>query len=155
MGINIEKKEIRYLLFGVIGLIIFFIFLRPSIGNSLRNMSPILAMIIFNLALLFYIGILSSLLNHNRVKISFILLSVFLGLSTISGPYLVSPSGELNSNVDFYFISPDYAFGTLWLSLGIPKNLLFIFVYIITPLIFLFLLPVVITNPRKLREVIS
>jgi hypothetical protein len=180
MKFKIEKRELLFAVTGIIFLLIWFLFLKPLIAPSLSGIFSFLAMIIYNIGTLIGLFFVASILDSKktRIKASIIAFLVLMGEDLIMAPYVVSTAGIINTNVDYWFVSTDAGWGSLhqlwvpaianswnWLiahttTIILPGldlfvtsgYLIWIFTYIITPILISFVIPIIIGNPKLIRN---
>lgn len=162
MGFKIEKKELLYLFLGIGILFSWMFYVKDVVEPHLRNTNPFFAAIIFHIAVYLAIYILVLVLTTKKaaLKISIISILLWIGFDIVDAPYIVSQSGILNTSVDYWFTTYDAAFYSIY-KLFVPnlivfgKSLLWIFVYIITPIILVLLSPIIAVGPKKLTKILS
>jgi hypothetical protein len=156
--IKIEGKEIKYAIGGVSLIMIWFLFVRPAIAPFLQTLPPIFSMLIFQAGLLGGLLLLSTLLNGHafHIKFSIITFIILLGVNILTPPYLVAQNGTIHTEVEYWYVSTDAAFGSLYTSIPfIPASWIWYLVYIFTPIILMVVIPVIITSPNVIRKTIQ
>lgn len=153
MKFKLEKKEILYAFVGVLFIIIWFLWVKNLIAPSLIKLPPFLAMIIYSFGFLIGFGFISSILTSTKLKIkaSIIGFLFVLGVDLIYAPYIVNKVGVINQTVDYWFVTTDAAIASLW-DLILPNNFIWFFTYIITPVLFMFIIPILIANPKIISK---
>jgi hypothetical protein len=155
---KIEGKEIKYAIAGVTLIMMWFLLVRPAIAPFLQTIPPIFAMIIFQAGLLGGLLMLSTLLNGHafHIKFSIITFIILLGINILTPPYLVAQNGTIHTEVDYWYVSTDAAFGTLYASIPfVPITWVWYLVYIFTPIMLMVVIPVIITNPNVIKKTIQ
>lgn len=151
---KLEKKELIYSFVGLGFLLLWFLVIRDLIAPLLLGIFPLFAMLIYSIGLGGGIYLLTGILNgkhKTRVKISIIFFMVTIGLQIISAPYLVSNSGVIATNIDYWNVSSDVAFASLY-NLFLPTSWVWFFTYVITPALLIFILPIVIGTSKQIRK---
>jgi hypothetical protein len=145
---RIEKKELKFALIGIAVIILWMSQVRFWIEPSLQNLPPFLAMLLFNTGFVVGMFLLSSVLNGGirKIKITMLAIIVPLMYDLFQPTWLVSTKGVVNKAVEYWFVTPDAGFASLWSAIGIHGTLLYIFVYYVTPILLLFVFPVIFTD---------
>lgn len=153
---RIERKEIKYAVIGVIFILAWFLFIRPAIAPTLEKIHPLFAMFIFQIGLFGGLLMLSSFLNGHQFHIRFstITFVMLMGINLLTPPYLVTQDGLIHQDIDYWYVSSDAAFGTLWASF-IPASVLWYFVYILTPILLMIVIPVLIADPTAIKRTLQ
>lgn len=156
--IRIEGKEIKYAIGGVALIMLWFLFVRPALAPFLQTIPPIFAMLIFQAGLLAGLLLLSTLLNGHafHIKFSIITFIILLGINILTPPYLVSIDGTIHKDIDYWYVSTDAAFGSLYSGVSfVPASWIWYLVYILTPILLMVVIPVIITNPQVIKKTIQ
>lgn len=156
MTIKLEKKEIFFTLFGLVALMFWFLIARNFIASYLQMLPTFIAMLLYNVGLLIGLYFLAYPLNGHKTRWAFSLITVMviLGLNIISAPYLVNADGTINTTVDFWFVSADAGFASLW-ALFLPQTWIWFMTYIITPGILLLLIPALVMAPKQIAKLFT
>ena len=151
--IKVEKKEILFFFIGTIFILLWFLYLRNLISHFLFNLHPFIAMLLFQTGLFIGLTFLSSMLDSWKVKlgVSSIIFLIIVGIDIIVAPYLVDINGIINKSVEMWYVSADVGFGALY-SLFLPSNLIWYAVYIFTPILLIFIIPILISNRRIIKK---
>jgi len=153
--VKITKRELLYALLGTIIILSWFLYLRDIIAPLLEGLPPIVAMLLFNTGLFFGLYLLSSILDSKatRFKMSFLVLMVFLGIDILAPPYLVLKDGFIVKSIELWFVSTDAAIGSFYQSFSSGYAVFFL-TYIVTPILFLFVIPIIVSDPGKIKRVL-
>lgn len=156
MTLKLEKKELIFAIVGIAFLFSWFLFIKDDLTPILESINPIFATILFHLGVYIAIFLLAYLLlpKKYKVKISFIALSILVGLDIADAPYIIDKSGIINKSIDFWFTTYDAAFATIY-SNFVSGYVLYFLVYIITPIFLIFILPIIIARPKKIVEALQ
>ena len=114
--------------------------LLQSMGAE--RLSPFIQFLIFNTGTFFFFQIFLKAFTLNRkilIQCAFGLLTLVLAIDLWQPPLLVNYNGQLNSGVLLGASSTDYVAGALAQIIGLTGIGVFIFTYIITPIILLFI----------------
>lgn len=149
----IEKKEIKYGLIGIAIILAWFLWLRPRITPFLASLHPFFAMLVYEIGLFVGILFISSVLSKGSLnwRVATITALIFIGFDIITAPYLVTTSGVILQNVELWFVSADVGFAALYSTL-LPASLIWIFTYVVTPVILIIVIPILIGNPKQLAK---
>ena len=156
MKIKIEGKELKFAFVGIAIILVWTLFIRNLITPTLSQMPPILAMLLYNLGLLLGIAIISSTLDSGKIKIgiSAVAFLILLGVNILNGPFLVSAAGAINTNVDAWYVTTDVGFANLW-SYIVPSTSIYNMTYVVTPILLILIIPIIISDPRKIYKAIQ
>lgn len=153
--VEITKNEMWYSLGGAALLLAWFLKGRYLVSPFLESIPPIFAFILYNSVFLvgmyFLVGLLTGKKNH--WKWSFITVAVFIGIDIITAPYLVTASG-INTGVDYWYVSSDAAIASLY-NYFATGNMLVFLTYILTPLLLVFVLPIILLQPTALKKLLA
>lgn len=141
---------------GFIFMMIWFLCLKDLIAPGLEGMHHFLAMILYNLGFLIGIYFIAGFLNgDHKVKTSAIVFMLFIGTNILMGPYLVSKQGVILDSADMWFAAGDVGVASLWQSIGITGQPLWFFTYIVSGFLLIFLIPILISDPKKIYRAIK
>lgn len=143
----IEKKEIKYVLFAVAFALAWFLIILPRLVISLDGNSPFFQFIFFNIGVyLFFFIFLKSIVTHSsiNIKTALGLTLLFIAGDIIMPEYHVTPVGDLIKGATLGVSSSDYTIGLLAQNFNLSFNIggisfIYIFTYVISPLIILLL----------------
>jgi len=153
---KIERKEIKYGAAGFIFMMLWFLWLKDLIAPALEGMNHFFAMIIYNLGFLIGIYFIAGFLNgKHKIKTSTIVFMLFIGTNILMGPYLVSKQGVIQKGVEMWFAAGDVGIASLWQSIGITGTTLWFFTYIVSGFLLIFLIPILISDPKKIYKAIK
>lgn len=157
MKIHIEKSELKYVALGGIIIISWFLFAKPILAPFLQGIMPFFAMIAYQLAL--YVGILIvaiALIDNAsaRIKLSLCAFLVLLALNIISAPYTVNANGSITTSVDYWYVSADAGFGSLYQFL-LPAWLVWPSVYLATPILLGLVIPILLWDPKQIKKALK
>lgn len=154
-NLKVEKKELYFSLLGILLIVSWFLFLKNIFASFLGNLLPFCAMLIYSIVLFLGLFLLCRSLNGNGqgLKIAIITLIVILAIDIIAAPYLVTPAGVLMNNVEYWFVSADVGFASLY-QLFLPLSFVWFVTYIITPIILLCLIPVIFLKPKQIAKIL-
>jgi len=150
---KIEKKEIFFLLIGTLIILAWFLAISDRLAPFLRQINPFFAMLIFQSGLFIGIVFVAQILSKRKtqIKASFISFLILLGLDLIYPPYLVSKEGVINMATEYWYVSTDAGFASLYHYVFSP-HMLFTLTYIITPILLILVIPVIIANPKLISR---
>jgi hypothetical protein len=150
---KIEKKEIIYALIGVASILMWFLWLRKIIAPTLETLPPFIAMVLYNFGLFIGLFLISGVLNGRNVRWRSALITfvIILGVDILYAPYLVTTSGELLNDFDYWYVSTDIGFGSLY-SYFLPLAWVWTFTYIITPVLLMVFFPIIILKPKQIAK---
>lgn len=160
MSIKIEKKEIFYAVIGVAFIMVWFLFLKDYIAKYLSNITPFFASFIYNIGFFIGLFLISNVLHKTKTKIFFsiVVFIVFIGMDIMIAPYIVDIQGNISTGSDMWYVSSDGGFASLY-KLFFPVNIMIFgrsiiwyLTYIFTPFMLVFLLPIVIANPKIIKN---
>jgi len=151
--IKIEKKELRYAFAGSLFIIVWFVWLKNLIAPTLEGMHPFIAMVLYNFGFLIGLYFIVGFLNgDHRAKTSLIMFTMFIGINVLMGPYLVTSQGVIVQDVEMWFASGDVGVASLWQSVGVSGPALWWFTYLVSGFILIFVIPIIISNPREIYK---
>lgn len=162
--VKIEGREVLYMFLGFLFLVTWFLWLKNLVAPFLEEIPPIIAFVIYNIGIVGALFAISSVfqVGKQRFKFAIVAILIGMGIDIIIAPYLVTTHGSIITNVDYWYVSTDAAFGSLYASF-IPNimvplfnvSLRWIITYIVTPFLFVFLLPVIITDPKAIKKILG
>lgn len=149
----IEDKELKYAGIGVAVLLVWFLYAKDAIAPFLISQPPYIAAVIYHLGIYAGVYLLSAILvqKYNRVKFSLISISILMGLDIIDAPYIISKTGVFNTSIEYWFTTYDAMFGSI-LQNFISGQILWAAVYIIIPILLIFIIPIVISKPGAIKK---
>lgn len=147
----INKQELKYIIYSGLFAILYFIVFLPRVVNYGEIISPFLQFIIFNLGILIFLQLFlkSSTLNTKlKWRLSVGLIFLILAIDAWNPPLHVGIDGTLlTSNSLFYKAAIDYNLGNIAINtLGLNGLPVFIFTYIIIPILLLLICATLIPN---------
>lgn len=153
--IKITKNEVMYAVGGALLLGLWFTKGKELAAPFLSSLPPFIAFLIYN-AFFFagaylLLGLLTGKKNH--FKWSLVAVMLFIGIDLVSAPYLVTSAG-INTNVDYWFVSADAAIASLF-SPFVFSGFLSLITYFVVPVLFLFVLPIVVLQPVAIKKLLS
>ena len=154
MGIN--KQEIRYIIWTLIFIIIWFFAIIPLLRNyGIEDSSVQMQFLVFNVGVFIFLQIflkMSILKSGLRLKETTGLIFLVIALDLILPPFLVTMQGELLNDVILKAGGSDYFFAYFAINnLGLSGVMVFIFTYILMPTLLLFLSAYLL--PNFIREI--
>jgi hypothetical protein len=169
---KIEKKEILYSLSGVILLLMWFLWIKNLISPYLEHIFPFFAMLIFDVGLMAGLFLMSFMLNSTKIKlkVSFIVFLILMGTDIIAAPYMVSSNGVINTNPEMWFTSSDVGWASLYqtfipnvsipidinfLNIHLIFNTIWTMTYIITSILLMFVIPIIVGNPKIIKKALT
>ena len=157
MKININKTELKYLGLGAMIIIGWFLFAKPLLAPFLQGIPVFISMMVYQVML--YIGLLIvavALLDNTsaRIRASLLVFLVALSWNIISAPYTVNANGTITTTVDYWYVSADAGFGSLY-QLFLPAWSVWFMVYIVTPIILGFAIPILLWNPKQIKKALK
>lgn len=155
LKIILDQKEIRFAAIGAAVIMIWFLFIRNLIAPTLQLIPPIIAMLIYNIGLLVGLLMLGKILSDSKkskAKISVITFIVIIGINILTAPYLVSPQGMITTNVEYWYVAADAGIASFW-QYFVPMDKVWLFTYIISPILLIFVVPVIGSNPKKIAKI--
>ena len=154
-NLKIEKKELYFSLLGILLIVGWFLFLKNIFASFLSNLFPFYAMLISSIILFLGLFLLCRSLNGNGqgLKIAILTLIVILAVDIIATPYLVTTEGVLMNTVEYWFVSADVGFASLY-QLFLPLSFVWFVTYIITPIILLCLTPIIFLKPKQIAKML-
>lgn len=156
MNIQLEKREIKYAIYGAAMILLWFLYVRPIIATSLQTVPPVIATILFQVGLLAGLLFLSTFLNGHQFHIRFSLITfmVVLGIGILTPPYLVTQTGSIHKEVDLWYLSADAAFADMW-GHYVPASMIWNFTYIVTPILLMIVIPVLLTDSGTIKKILQ
>lgn len=146
----INKKEIKYIAFATVFAFVIFGYVIPKfVASGIENSSPYFQFLIFNISIFVFLQFfLKATAMGNGIKIAGTMgiIALFMAMDILVPPLMVSPSGELLSGVVLSASASDYIFGYFYYSMGIRGFLLYLIVYILTPILLLIIAAKLIPN---------
>lgn len=140
--LDLRKNEIKYIVYTGLFAVVLFMFVLPKIIPAINGTSPFLLFLFFNLGIIFLLNVFLKIVSTNKginINGSIGLLCLILAIDSWNPPYLVSVEGALSSNVLLAPASTDYMWGYIATSIGLGGVLVWIFAYILVPIILLFI----------------
>lgn len=144
----IERTELKYIMYSGIFAFIYFLIVLEPLKNAIGD-NPFNQFFVFNLGvyLIIFIFLKSVTLKTSTDLIGATgLYSLFLALDILSPEYHVTRGGELIVGASLGTSTSDYIFGILGQSLNLTGIGIFIFVYIISPVLLMFIASKTIPN---------
>lgn len=144
-----NKQELKYITFAGIFAFVWFVFVLPRLITRLDGNNPFLQFIIFNMGLyIFFFIFLKIIITSTslNLKTSFGLTSLFLALDILMPEYHVLSTGELIKGATLGVSTSDYMAGLLAQNIGLNGIMIYIFTYLIAPIIFLIIAAKIIPN---------
>lgn len=153
---KLEKKELIFALSGMGFTLVWFLWLRDLIAPILQNIFPFLAMLLYNMGLFAGLLLMSELLKKNsyRWRILLMSFSIILGVGILSAPYLISHQGIANTNADYWYVSNDVGFASLW-SLIVPLSWVWTMTYVISSTLMIFVIPTILGTSKEVAHLIK
>jgi hypothetical protein len=139
---TITKQERNYILYAIGFALVWFVLIIPTFQEQISGMSYILQFLIFNLGTLVFFQIflkLAVLGKKMALKAAIGMTLLFLSLDILQPPFMLNTLGQINANVILGTSSSDYVVAMLGQSIGLQGIILYLFTYILTPLILLIL----------------
>lgn len=144
------KTEVKYMLFAVMFAVIWFTLILPKlVAGGVENTSPVLQFLVFNVGIFIFLQIfLKSVTLGRKMNItgSIGVIALFMAIDIWSPPIMVSTAGQLLSGPILSASSSDYVFGLLAISLGLQGTLVYIFTYVLIPMVLLIIAAQTIPN---------
>lgn len=137
-----NKQELRYIGYAGLFAFIWFVLALNFLVKTFDGESVIFQFFVFNLGLYAFLFIfLKSITTSTRVNLqgSFGLLSLFVAMDIFLPEYHLNTAGELIKGSLMGVSTSDYFFGYVIQGLGVSGFLLYLAVYIATPLVLLFI----------------
>lgn len=149
----IENKELKFAGFGVALLLIWFLYVKDAIAPFLASQPPYIAAIVYHLGIYAGVYLLSAILvkGYNRMKFSIISISILMGLDIVDAPYVISNTGAFNTSMEYWFTTYDAMFGSI-LNMFISGHALWAAVYIVVPILLIFIIPIMIAKPGAIKK---
>jgi hypothetical protein len=149
----IENKELKFAAVGALILYLWFSIFKDMLAPYLLSMPAYIATLIYHLG--FYLGIyfLSNILysdKSKRLKFSLVAISILIGIDIVDSPYLLS-HGVINTSIEYWNTTYDAAFASLLQNI-FRGDILQFMVYRTIPFILIFIIPIIISNPKKIKE---
>jgi hypothetical protein len=144
-----NRQEIKYIIYSALFAFIWFVLALPILTSMFDGNQPLIQFIIFTLGLyVFFFIFLKAVTSSATTDItsSFGLLSLFLALDILMPEYHVAFSGKLIEGATLGASTSDYAMGVVAQSLGLEGVLIYLFVYIIMPVILLLIAAKILPN---------
>jgi len=144
----IERTEIKYILYSGLFAIVYFMFLMIPLIKYIGD-NPYKQFLVFNIGLfvVFFIFFKSlSISTTTDLGLSFGLYLMFFALDIWLPEYHVTINGELVAGSLLGTSTADYVIGLSGQSMGFSGILLFLFTYILVPIITLFLVSKLLPN---------
>ena len=151
----IENRELKYAAFGVAIILVWFLYIKDLIAPFLSSQPPYIATLVYHAGIYMGVYLLSGLLvsNFNRIKFSAISISILMGLDIVDSPYILNSQGIFNTSIDYWYTTYDAAFGSLLSNLFSGHNL-WLMVYVVIPILLIFIIPIWISNPKIIKNVL-
>ena len=153
---KLEKKEIFFASAGMAFTLFWFLWFKDLVAPFLQGIFPFIAMIIYNMGLFAGLLMMSELLKKNsyRWRILLMSFSIILGIGILSAPYLVSHEGIINKNVDFWYVSNDVGFSSLF-GLFMPQSWLWGMTYVFSSTMMIFIVPTIIGTSKEVAHLLK
>jgi len=154
MKFKLEKKELMFAAIGVAVILTWFLWVQDLILPHLENIFPFFAMLIYQSGIFIGLAFISTILNttKTRIKASIIAFMILVGEDVIMAPFIVGKDGVINHAVTYWYASTDAGFASLW-SLILPNSFVWFFTYVVTSVLLMFVIPIIIANPKFIRKV--
>ena len=136
----LNKQELKYIIFSAIFVLVWFVFILPYVIKKFDGNSPLVQFIFFNLGIyvFFFIFLKTITLNSTfQLKNALGFTSLFIGLDIIMPEYHVLVTGELIKGGTLGLSTSDYLMGLFAQSIGLNGILVYIFTYVLMPVVFL------------------
>ena len=137
-----NRQEIKYIAYSALFAIVWFMFLLPKAVVYFDGDSPLTQFFIFSIGIYLFLFIFLKAVTTGRsqnITGSFGLISMFLALDIFMPEYHVLFDGTLVQGATLGISTPDYAVGYIAQTLGLTGSMVFIFTYLIAPVILLFI----------------
>ena len=144
----IEKTEMKYILYSGLFAVVYFMFLLIPLQEYIGT-NPYHQFLVFNIGLfiLFFIFFKSlSICNSTDLGLSFGLYLLFFAMDIFLPEYHVTMDGKLVEGSLLGTSTADYIVGLTGQSMGFAGILLFLFTYVLVPIIVLFLVSKLLPN---------
>ena len=144
-----NKQEIKYISFAGAFAFLWFIFILPKLITRFDGNNPFTQFIIFNMGLYIFFFIFLKIITTNtsfNLKASLGLTSMFLALDILMPEYHVLVSGELIKGASLGVSTSDYIVGLFAQNAGLNGIMVYIFTYLIAPIILLTISAKIIPN---------
>lgn len=138
----INKQEIKYILYSGIFAFVWFLLVLPQVVKFFDGKNPYLQFLLFNVGIsIFFFLFLKSITTSTslNIKSSLGLLLLVMSLDTLLPDYHVGFNGELIIGTTLGASTSDYFFGSIAHQFGLSGFLVYGFVYLIMPIILLFI----------------
>lgn len=151
--VKFETKEIIFTISGMILLLVWFLWLKDIAAPFLMSIPPFIAMLLYSSVLFISLYLMTSVLDGKtfKLKLSATVWLFALGLDIIEAPYLVTKAGELLTSADYFFVSSDFGFGSLYHAF-LPLSWVWFATYIFTPIILMLIVPALILAPKQIAK---
>lgn len=146
---GVNKQELKYIVFAGIFSFVLFVLIIPKILPSIEGISPVVQFLIFNVGLFIFLQIfLKSIAIEKKIKFGYSLgiVLLFIAIDVMLPPFLVNSDGTLQTGVTLYASSSDYMLGLLAQGIGLTGFIVYLFVYVILPLILLVISSLLLKN---------
>lgn len=144
----INKSEIKYIAYSSLFAGVYFLFLLPYLQKVIGD-NPYMQFAVFNIGLyMFFFIFLKSLSLGTKpdLVLSLGFLMIFFALDIIMPEYHVSTDGLLIVGATLGASTADYITGLLGRGFGLNGIILFLFVYVVVPVLMLFVASKIFPN---------
>jgi hypothetical protein len=155
--VKIERTEVEYATAGIFIILAWFLWLRNVIAPFLQSVHPFIAMLIYQIGLLAGLFLIANILVEKKGNILPLSLSaflIFIAVDIVVAPYMVSMDGNINTAVDYWYVSSDAGFAALY-RLFLPKFLVWDSTYILTPIILGLVIPIIVSSPKQIKKALT
>ena len=137
-------------------LMVWFLWIKNITAPFLETIPPIFSLILFQLGIFGALMLVTSVFQSNKIrfKVAIIGVLIALGLSIITAPYLVDSSGYIDTSVDYWFVSSDAAIASTY-AYFMPDWSIWFMTYIVSPFLFVFVLPTLISSPKAIAKILG
>lgn len=145
----IDKQEAMYIFFASVFALVWFVVLLPVVTGIWGTNFAILQFLLFNIGMYFFFFIfLKTIITDTKFnfKTSLGFMFLFIALDLWMPEYHVTVGGQLLTGASMGVASSDYIVGLLGKTVGIPGIALFLFTYLLIPVVFLLVAAKILPN---------
>lgn len=140
-----NKQELKYITYAGLFALVWFTLIIPYVVKHFNG--NFMNFFLFGVGLIIFLQIfLKSIVLKSKISASLGLVLLIIAIDTITPPYAVDYSGNLLSGMNLYSSAPDYFFGSLAVSVGLSGIFVYLFTYVVAPILILIIVAQLIPN---------
>lgn len=145
----LEKKELKYILWSLAIAFVWMVLIIPNLDSIGMGSSPVLRFLIFNVGIFVLLQVvLKGVVTNSSIKLveTLGLLMIANAIDLLAPPFVWNTLGQANTSILLSEASSDYIIGILWQAAGINGFLLYVFTYVLSPILLLVIAGFLIKN---------